>query len=172
MPKKIILYRHGKSDWDADYSNDHERPLAERGIKSAKTMGQLLACSEQFPELVITSSAIRAKQTLELSIKAGNWTCEVIENDSLYYGGIEAIHEIIKNLPKNYSRVMLVGHEPKWSSLCSKFIGGGDITFPTAAMARIDFECSKWQDLKFGMGTLRWMLQPSFFTKGQFTQFE
>lgn len=171
MSKKIMLYRHGKSDWDADYTNDHERPLAARGIKSAKTMGRLLACSEQFPELVITSSALRAKQTLEISIESGNWACEVIENDNLYYGGQEAIFEIIKQLPKNYSRVMLVGHEPKWSSLCSKLIGGGDITFPTAAMARIDFECTNWKDVKLGMGTLRWMLQPSFFTKGQFTLF-
>ena len=132
-------------------------------------MGRLLACSEQFPDLVICSSALRAKQTLELSIKHGNWACEVIENDSLYYGGLEAIHELIKNISNNYSRVMLVGHEPKMSSLCSKYIGGGDITFPTAAMARVDFENEKWQNISLGSGTLRWLLQPSFFTKGSFS---
>ena len=168
MSKKIILYRHGKSDWEADYNNDHERPLAQRGIKCAKTMGKLLAQSEQFPELVITSSALRAKQTLDLSVKAGNWICEIIEDDKLYYGGTEAILDVIQKLPANYSRVMLVGHEPKWSSLISKFIGGGEVTVPTAAMARLDFEVNKWSDVGFGTGSLRWMLQPAFFTKGNF----
>jgi len=168
MSKKIILYRHGKSDWEADYKNDHERPLARRGIKSAKTMGKLLAYSEQFPELVITSSALRAKQTLELSVKAGNWICDVIEDDKLYYGGIEAILDTIQKLPKNYSIVMLVGHEPKWSTMISEFIGGGEITVPTAAMARIDFDTNLWSEISWSSGTLRWMLQPSFFTKGSF----
>ena len=166
-----MFYRHGKSDWDADYTNDHERPLASKGIKSAKTMGRLIACSEQFPELVITSSALRAKQTLEISIKAGNWACEVIENDKLYYGGIEAILDMVQNLPKNYSRIMLVGHEPKWSELASKLIGGGDIKFPTAAIARLNFDCNTWQDINFGTASLKWLLQPAFFTKGKFDLF-
>ena len=169
MSKKIILYRHGKSDWDADYENDHERPLAARGIKCAKTMGKLLASSEQFPDLVITSSAVRAKQTLELSMKEGNWVCDVIEDDKLYYGGLEAIIDTIQKLPNNYSRIMLVGHEPKWSHLTSLFIGGGDVNFPTAAMARIDFDVNQWSKVNKGLGTLRWMLQPAFFTKGHFS---
>lgn len=169
MSKKIILYRHAKSDWEADYNNDHERPLASRGIKAATTMGKLLSTSEQFPELVITSSAVRAKQTIELSIKKGNWVCDVIEDDKLYYGGVEAALQVIRNIPKNYSRVMLVGHEPKWSTLASQLIGGGDLTFPTASMARIDFEESAWKNISYGSGTLRWLLQPSFFTKGNFS---
>ena len=41
MAKVIILYRHGKSDWGAAYGSDHDRPLAKRGINSAKIMGKL-----------------------------------------------------------------------------------------------------------------------------------
>lgn len=168
MAKKIILYRHAKSDWEADYRGDHERPLAERGIKSAKLMGKLLAGSGQIPEFVVCSSALRAKQTLELSVREGKWICEITENGGLYHGGIDAVVDIIQNLPAKYSCAMLVGHEPTWSSLISEFIGGGDITVPTAGMARIDFEEDKWHEVKYGRGSLRWMLQPSFFTKGEF----
>ena len=33
--RSLILFRHGKSDWDAPYSSDHERPLAGRGKEAA-----------------------------------------------------------------------------------------------------------------------------------------
>ena len=169
MSKKLIFYRHGKSDWNADYSNDHERPLAERGIKSASIMGKLLAMSGQLPDLVIVSSALRARQTLEISMREGNWTSDVMEDDTLYYGGPEAILGVIQSLPKNSDRVMLIGHEPKWSEMTSSLIGGGDIVFPTAAMCRIDFECDKWHKVRLASGELRWLLQPSFFVKGEFS---
>ena len=83
MAKSIILYRHGKSDWGAAYGSDHDRPLAQKGIKSAKTMGKLLAKSNQIPELAITSTALRARQTLEFSMIEGKWDCDVIEEKKL-----------------------------------------------------------------------------------------
>ena len=41
--KTIILFRHGKSDWNAHFENDHERPINKRGIKAAKKMGKKLS---------------------------------------------------------------------------------------------------------------------------------
>ena len=41
--KRLLVFRHGKSDWDADYGVDFERPLALRGQKAARTMGRFLA---------------------------------------------------------------------------------------------------------------------------------
>ena len=67
----IIIFRHGKSDWDAVYDRDHNRPLSKRGIKAAKRMGEYLSKKNQTPEKVISSSAIRAKKTAELAIKYG-----------------------------------------------------------------------------------------------------
>ena len=39
--KSIILFRHGKSNWYANYSKDINRPLNERGIKSANLWGNI-----------------------------------------------------------------------------------------------------------------------------------
>ena len=41
--KSILLFRHGKSDWNANYEKDHDRPLSKRGIIAAKTMGIYLS---------------------------------------------------------------------------------------------------------------------------------
>ena len=168
MNKRVFIYRHAKSDWSAPYGADHERPLAKRGIESAKVMGRMLGLSGQVPELVITSTASRAKQTLELSKQEGNWDCEIIENKILYYETHVEIFQLIKNLPDKLSSVMVVGHEPKCSVLATLMIGGGELTFKTATMARIDFNVEKWSMLQPGGGELRWMQNPSLYTKGNF----
>lgn len=168
MSKRIFIYRHAKSDWSAAYGSDHDRPLAPRGIKSAKVMGKMLGLSGQVPELAICSTALRAVETLNISMEEGEWECEVSENRSLYDDSYLEIFELLKKLPDSISSVMLVGHEPKCSTLSSFLIGGGDLTFKTATMARIDFFTDKWSTLNPGDGELRWMQNPSLYTKGKF----
>ena len=168
MGKRIFLYRHAKSDWESSYGSDHDRPLAKRGIRAAKLMGRLIANSGQIPDLAITSSAARAKQTLEISILEGGWDTEVKVDSDLYYSGVDDIFKKIKSLSDKFSSAILVGHEPKTAGLCSLLIGGGDIIFPTASIARIDFYADSWNELKYGQGQLRWHQQPAFFLKGDF----
>ena len=64
--KSIIIFRHGKSDWDATYDRDHDRPLSKRGSKAAIKMGKYLDKINQIPDQVISSSATRTKNTAEL----------------------------------------------------------------------------------------------------------
>ena len=64
--KHLLVYRHAKSDWNADYKDDFYRPLSTRGRKSAEVMGKLLSKSKQVPDLIITSAAVRAKETLKI----------------------------------------------------------------------------------------------------------
>jgi phosphohistidine phosphatase len=163
MGKRIIVYRHGKSDWEAGCAGDHDRPLASRGVKSAELMGRLLARSGQVPDRILCSTAIRAKETLEYARDAGKWTCVEAYSDTLYHGGCDDVLDIIKELPNSVGSIMLVGHEPTWSDLISRFIGGGHCDMPTAAMARIDLPTDDWSKACFGMGYLRWLLQPKFF---------
>ena len=66
--KSIIFFRHGKSDWYADYDVDHNRPLAKRGIKAAKKMGIFLSELGQLPDIAVSSTAIRAKTTVGLAM--------------------------------------------------------------------------------------------------------
>ena len=79
--RSIIIFRHGKSDWDAIYDRDHDRPLSNRGLKASKKMGKYLNKIHQIPEIIISSSAIRAKNTAKLALEHGNWSSKfVIEN--------------------------------------------------------------------------------------------
>ena len=165
MGKSVILYRHGKSDWGAPYGDDHDRPLAKRGRKASKAMGRFLSESGRLPDIAITSTALRAKSTLEISVAEGSWDCEIVENERIYYGTVGEIFDIIRNLPDKYSSVLLVGHEPKWSNLASLMIGGGEVVFKTATMALICFEAPSWENIELGEGELLWLQQPSMLSK-------
>ena len=79
MSHALIVFRHSKSDWSADYGgSDLERPLAKRGRKAARAAGRFLAATE-VPDSVICSPALRARATLDLASEARDWEWSVRE---------------------------------------------------------------------------------------------
>lgn len=163
MTKRLILFRHGKSDWDAGYGRDRDRPIAERGITAAKTVGKLLAAAGKVPDLAISSSAVRARTTLELAAEAGNWRCPIDITDDLYDATIAQVLEVVHRVPNHHKSLMLVGHEPTWSDTTTYLLGGGAFYMPTAAMACLEFEVATWPQIEAGRGTLLWLLPPRLF---------
>lgn len=159
MDKHIILFRHAKSDW-SNYHNDHDRNLSKRGINAAAQMGLFLKSSDKLPEFILCSTAIRAKKTIEIASNAGKWECPIEYTNKLYATNPEQVLSIIQDFSDNYSSVMLVGHEPTWSILASMLIGGGNIDFPTAGMARMGFHVRSWQSIGYGIGKLDWFMRP------------
>ena len=158
--KTVILFRHGKSDWEASYGTDHERPLAKRGRLAADRMGRYLSEMAEVPDLAISSTAVRARDTLDRAMRAGDWSCEVELLDDLYLPSPYALLHVLQNQAESLASVMLVGHQPAWSETLSLLVGGGDFRFPTAAMARVDVDTEHWAEVDFGTGSLRWMVTP------------
>jgi len=163
----LILFRHGKSDWDAPYGTDHERPLAARGKEAARCMGRMLSRAGQTPELAVSSSALRARDTLQIAARAGDWQCGMRFESALYESSPSGILAWVRALEENPASLLLTGHEPTWSELAGALIGKGRIRVPTAAMLRIDFEIDTWQQLDFGLGQLRWLLPPKLICKSK-----
>jgi phosphohistidine phosphatase len=158
--KTLILLRHGKSDWDAEYGSDHDRPLNLRGRDAASMMGALLARIEQVPDRVLTSSAVRAHDTVKLAAEGGSWACPVEVVSEFYASSPGEVLERVCAEDDATSSLLIAGHEPTWSTLAAGLIGGGWLRFPTAAMARIDFNVDRWSDIAPGKGMLSWFLIP------------
>jgi phosphohistidine phosphatase len=68
--KTILLLRHAKSSWEDPDLPDYDRPLNKRGKNDAPRMGKLLKDKDIIPDLIISSTAARAKKTAELVAKA------------------------------------------------------------------------------------------------------
>ena len=157
--KSIIIFRHGKSDWNAIYDRDHNRPLSKRGFKSAIKMGKFLNKTSQIPDQVISSSATRTKNTAELAIKHGKWNSRYSIESKIYGGSSETILEIIHFLDNDINSVCFVGHEPTCSSFISLCTFHSQ-RFTTASMAKINFRSDTWNKIEFGTGPLDWIKTP------------
>ena len=155
----IIIFRHGKSDWDANYDMDHNRPLSKRGYKAAKIMGRYIKKIDQIPDKVVSSSATRARDTAEHAIRHGKWSSKLSIESKIYGGASETLLDIIHQLDKKTKSVCLVGHEPTCSSFISLCTFHSQ-RFTTASMAKINFRADKWNKIEFGRGSLEWIKSP------------
>ncbi len=150
----VIFLRHAKSDWYAGISNDLERPLNKRGRRSAAAVGSLLAETGHVPNLVLCSPATRARQTVEIAIAAGDWTCPTETVDELYYGTVD--DTVTLACKRLVPLLMIVGHEPTMSSTLD-YLTGAELRMPTGAMARVNLSSDN-------SGQLEWLIPPRLLT--------
>lgn len=160
MRRRLHLLRHGKSDWDAAYEHDHDRPLAKRGVRDAKRIGRFLADAGRVPNLVIHSTAVRAARTVELAVEAGDWASDVRASRNLYDADLSDLLGVVHGVDADTKTLLLAGHQPLWSMAAARLTGGGAIRMPTAAVACIRFEASDWRDVAEGSGELAWLVIP------------
>tara|TARA_Y100001970_G_C14031724_1_gene748992 strand:+ start:315 stop:809 length:495 start_codon:yes stop_codon:yes gene_type:complete len=158
--KSIILFRHGDADISFDYKNDHERPLVKKGIEDAKMMGQYLSRRGQLPDLVISSTAVRAKTTIDHAMNAGKWFSKLILEAGIYGGSPSYLLRLLHNQDNNILSICLVGHEPNFSNFISQSTESEHIRFPTASMAKVTYDINNWSEVTMGFGNLDWIVNP------------
>jgi phosphohistidine phosphatase len=163
--KRLIVLRHAKSDWDADFGTDHDRPLSRRGIAAARTMGVTLANMDQIPDLVYSSSAVRARTTVELAAEAGDWDTTIELSDDLYGTSADGALAVGAGAGPEVDRLMLVGHQPTWGTLVYQ-LTGGRVQVKTATAVGIDLSVASWRDIMTAHGEIAYVLQPRLFTDG------
>ncbi len=155
----LLLMRHAKSDWTDAVLEDHDRPLNDRGRRDAPRMGRLLAAEGLMPDLVVCSTAVRARQTLEgLAAGGGLGEAAVVHEASLYLaspGTILAVaRAAVGDAGGEPERVLLIGHNPGMEELASR-LAGRFVRFPTATVAVCDLATIDWADLDAGRGVAR-----------------
>ena len=82
--KTLLIMRHAKSSWKEQDLPDHDRPLNKRGKNDAPRMGKLLKDEDLVPDLIMSSTAVRAKKTAELVAKTCKYNGKIVLNHSLY----------------------------------------------------------------------------------------
>jgi phosphohistidine phosphatase len=144
--KTLLLLRHAKSSWkDADL-DDHDRPLNKRGKRDAPRMGQLLAEEKLLPELIVCSTARRARKTAEHVIHASGYRGETRMTADLYDATGSQLRQFVESLPDAASRVLLIGHNPGLEELLEGLIGQY-VPLSTAALAHVELQGQTWHDL-------------------------
>lgn len=171
--RSLYILRHAKSDWSAGVA-DHERDLNARGERAARTVGRLLARIGQTPDEVLVSSALRTRRTLELASAAGSWSAPTRILAELYESYPDRVLDSIRSVRTEVQRLLVVGHEPTSSELTSRLCafedgrGGASFAFPTAVLARIDFDAPAWSTVEYGRGQLVFLIPPKLFPPAAF----
>ena len=158
--KTMLLLRHGKSSWEIGSTPDRERPLAPRGVKAARRMGGFLGRVGPVPDRVLCSPAVRTAETLRHAADAGVWRASVAVVPALYGASPGDVLACLATVPGNPETLLVVGHEPACSQTASTLIGGAAVRFPTAALACIGLDVTRWDEVGPGRGELLWFVTP------------
>jgi len=146
--KSLLIIRHAKSGRDDVSLSDFERPLADRGLTDAPTMGKRLAKRGVKPDLVVSSPATRALATARLIARELDYPERQIRHESkLYAANVEDWIETLQNLPDDRSCIALVGHNPAIEELLEILAPGWTQDVPTCAVAELQTDIPAWKDL-------------------------
>jgi phosphohistidine phosphatase len=167
--RRLYLLRHAKSSWKDQGLADHDRPLAGRGRRAAKTIRRHLKAHGIEPELVLCSTATRARQTLEGIEPALGRGAVRVEPD-LYGAGAAALLARVQDVPAGVRSVMIIGHNPGLQDLALLLARDGSMEleekFPTAALATLAFRGPGWDVLDRGTAKLIEFVRPRDLDRG------
>ncbi|MGH8657221.1 MAG: SixA phosphatase family protein [Gammaproteobacteria bacterium] len=163
--RELLIVRHAKSAWDTDAAMDHDRPLAKRGKRDAKRIGNWLRGRKIMPDSILSSPALRAVQTTHaicetLPIDARR----VVWDERIYAATAGSLLDIVRERPEHQRIVLLVGHNPGLEHLILYLCGDVEIPedgklLPTATVARLGVP-GEWNALSEGSVTLRSITRP------------
>jgi phosphohistidine phosphatase len=166
--RTLMLMRHAKSSWDQPELADLDRPLAPRGQEAASLMARFIKKSKSKPDLVLCSPAARVRETWQLMAPVLGRSVDCKTLRTIYLGAPSRLLEAVRRASDEVETLMLIGHNPGLGRLAAGLCGVGPKNplermrskFPTAALAVIDFDVERWDQVAPGAGRLRAFVRP------------
>ncbi len=180
----LWLLRHAKTLSDPPPGGaDRERRLAGRGERDAAALGERLSAGRlngawsdglpaPSPEVILSSTAARARQTAELVCGPLDPAPRLILLDSLYAATpAEILRQVGQQADPDLHSAMVVGHNPTVRALAVELINEGDRrdrrqmgrrSFDTCGLAVYDLGTRPWSDLSVGTGRLLAFVIPPY----------
>jgi phosphohistidine phosphatase len=158
--KLLSILRHAKSSWSDSSLPDHDRPLNKRGLRDAPRMGELIREQGLVPDAILSSTALRARETVLAVAAATGFPDEVCFVRRLYGAGPDDYLEVLTALSDDFEHAMVVGHNPGLEELVTRVVGEPH-TLPTAALAVVELPIESWKGLdSLPQGSLRALWRP------------
>jgi phosphohistidine phosphatase len=170
--KRLLLLRHAKTVPAGPGADDHERELMARGREDAPKLGRYIRDEGYTPDLILSSTARRTVETVELLTEALSGTQRIDHMEALYLAEPEIILSILRLSPDQMKCVLVVGHNPGLEHVATALAREPvkrkerdrfdliEEKFPTAALAVLDFDVTRWRDIAPGQGALKDFVRP------------
>ena len=160
--KELIIVRHAKSSWgDADL-DDHDRPLNGRGKRVAPLMGEAIAARAGKPDVILSSTAKRARETAGMIATA---LCfpdgEIIDEGQIYLASTTRLFQVLRQIGESHTSAMIFGHCPGVHDLTNALCRDAGINhFPTCGVAMTQLEIDHWGEIDLACGRMVEFLVP------------
>lgn len=132
-------------------------------------MAAWMAANGIRPDMVLCSTAVRTRQTLDL-IKPTALTkgADIVFREDLYLADARHLITIAGKTDDRVAQLLMIGHDPGMHDCATALAENGDVAlrrllaqkFSTAGVAVIDFDTDRWRNMAVGAGTLRHFMAP------------
>jgi len=161
MLNRLTLLRHAKSSWNERNQHDFDRPLNKRGEKDAPNIGRLLRQKKFSPQIILSSSAVRARTTaVHIAREIEHPAANIQFSRSLYLASAQTLLQTLANLATSYQDVLIVGHNPGITS-AANLVGNASVdNLPACGAISFLFEINDWRELAINPGEMDWFFTP------------
>ncbi len=155
-PRLLVVIRHAKAASPPDVE-DHDRVLTGRGERDAAALGRWLQACVPTPDLVVCSTALRARGTWEVARGALPGAPAPRLDPGLYLAPAETLRDVAREAAQDVRTLVLVGHNPGVHTFASRLAGDGEeramtelrAGLPTCAVAVLAVS-GEWGELSWG----------------------
>jgi phosphohistidine phosphatase len=157
MTAKLILTRHAKSDWGDPSLDDHDRPLNDRGRRSADAIGKWLASERHLPDMLISSTAMRTRETWALISRALPVGIAARWERRLYHAGPQDILDVLRRAQGQ--TILMLGHNPGIGTAAANLAAAPHphprfADYPTGATTVFRFDIDDWAEADWRGATI------------------
>ncbi|MFD2569331.1 SixA phosphatase family protein [Spirosoma soli] len=161
MPITLYIVRHAKAEDRTMFMTDHDRELTADGIMAAARIGRYLQEKDVQPDVIVSSTAPRAKDTAKVIAEQINFdTAEIRLDQTLYEGGPKAYLSVVNALPESTNTAMVVGHNPDVSYFAEFLTHQSIGSMSKGAVVAVTFEDIKWAEVSGQTGSVAFQIAP------------
>ena len=157
--KTLFLLRHAKAENGSPGAPDSDRALNDGGRKEAYAVGVFIREQSLDLDLVLSSSAKRARETTELVLASTNLAVDVRYDQRIYEAGPLLLSEVVSQIEERRSSVLLVGHNPGMEELLQS-LTDRVAHLATGTLAKVDLKVDRWSKVREEKGSLDWIVKP------------
>lgn len=165
MPRYLYLVRHAQSAEKQVNQNDFGRELTSAGVKQSLLIGGYLLQQQIMPDVIMTSTAERARMTASMIADALKTDTEkIILQEDLYEASTRTFFQFLTQLEDHLHHVMCVAHNPVVTYLAEYLTGAEVGDMVPGGLAIIKFNIQSWKEVSQGNGELENYVTPEMLT--------
>ncbi len=144
--KKLYIVRHTHKALEKPGQDDYDRELSKEGLDEATKIAKKLASTSIKTDLIVSSPAVRTRQTAEIFSDVLNYDKSIMYNEVLYLAFVNELLETISYTFDTVDTMILIGHNPSLTALAITLTDFKE-RFEIGGIMEIEFDCKSWIDI-------------------------